>query len=420
MTDTPEFRSQPKPEDWIIPPEFEEDWKSADSGIDPIGLALIREHEWDGVPIPLGFKTTKVFVDRLGRLDEGESPAAIADEMIDDWADYEHRYPDTGMWNRGRTLAITSFVERGHLAEAGRVAATVTDARLLVKTVFGLQELIPEETAFGLISGALEAGDQKRRMGVARALRDRLIETEPHDEMIDTFDGLVAKMSGQPDYDMVSDWVASQREAEKDIDWSNTEALLRNDDSYKGMPMSLRMFSHLMFVETIKELADDKFEAKLDGEGWAESVIGYYNDAQDGTYDGAAIWGHELGNIAKMLMEKGYNEAAIEIAAAIRDPRLMATMVLEFAKQGDDEAAIELAARNPDHTLTAELLLYGEYQDNDAAIAKLSEIIQDDDYPAEKRIGCLEVIRDRMLETGNGEGFARYQQMIDDIKKENE
>lgn len=419
MTDTPEFRSQPKPEDWVIPADFEEAWKEGESSLDPVGLAILKEHKWDGVPIPFGFQTVKAFSAQMEKLDSGISPDVVADELIEQWAENESRYPDTGMWDRGRGLALATFVEKGHPDQAQRVATTISDTKLLVKTVFGLQEMIPPETAVGLVVGALETGDQERRIGVARALRDHLIQDDPQNEMIDTFDGIVAMFSGKPDYDMVTDWVASQREADKDIDWSHTEALLRNDDSYKSMPMPLRMFSHLMYIETAKEIADDKFDTKLE-EGWVDSVIGYYDNAQDGIYAEAAIWGHELGNIAKSLIEKGHTEPAVEVAAAIRDPRLMATMVLEFVRSGHDEEAVALAVRNPDHKLTAELLLDVEYKDRDIAVEKLSEIVQSDDYPDEKRIGCLEVIRDRMVEMGQPDSATKYQEMVDAIRSESD
>ena len=53
-----EFRSQPLPGDWALPPEFAEAWTSGE-GIDPVALSILKEHEWNGVPIPFAFQTVK-------------------------------------------------------------------------------------------------------------------------------------------------------------------------------------------------------------------------------------------------------------------------------------------------------------------------------------------------------------------------
>jgi len=117
-----------------------------------------------------------------------------------------------------------------------------------------------------------------------------------------------------------------------------------------------------------------------------------------GQYSDTANWGHEMDNITKFLIAKGKNEAALEVATLIRDPELVTKAVLMFIKSGHEAEAIELAARNPDGGLTTKLLLRLEYQDKEAALDKLFEIIQSDDYAAEKRAGCLEALSEIISE----------------------
>lgn len=407
-----EFRSQPKPGDWAIPPEFEEAWKSGD-GIDPVNLSILKEHEWDGVPIPFGFQSVKELTDNLERLETGESPTVIASEMIADFAEKQERYPDTGMWDRGRSMAVARFAEFGHYEEARQLLAAISDARVLMGTVMQLEEIIPAETASEWTGSILQDSEPERAIAIARAARDNLIENEPSSDLIDTFNTIIAGFSDEPDFDWVNDWIKSQREIRPNIDWSTAETLLKNDEVYGSMPMATRLFAHLIFVDTLKEIADDELD-----EGFVESTIRYYDNARDGIYADATIWEHEMGNIAKALIKKGGSEAAVEIAGAIREPGLMARMVLEFVESDHEEEAIELATHNPDPKMSAELLLDVEYKDRDAATQKLAEVIQGDEYPVDKRIGVLEVIRDRMREMGQPDNAANYQRMIDEIQEE--
>ncbi|HSW98699.1 MAG TPA: hypothetical protein VLF71_02585 [Candidatus Saccharimonadales bacterium] len=424
MTGSPEFpeipglpelpgsRNQPQPEDWRLPDAI----AAQRDRMDPVQWALLNEGDIDGVPAPLYFQRGEVFTGRIDRLDAGEDPDALADEILADAAAQAARYPDSGFWDGERSTALIYFAERGHVAAAVRLAREVTDARRLVRSIYDLGETAPPETAQAMVVGVLRGASVKRTLAITRATRDYFIETDPLNENVARFDGFVAKLSGQGPYDMVEDWLASQAEASPDGDWSSVAVHLRDDVLYQGMAMPVRMHSHLVYLETLAEA--DNLQPKQLQDGWAGKVAEYYAGFQEGAYAEAGIWGHELAGISTVLIRNGHLDAAVTLAATIRDPQLGTAMVGEFLRAGHESSAIEAASRNPDPRLAAKLLLGFDFSDPDAATAKLTEMMFSDEYPLDRRIGCMEFVCDRMLEMDDLDGFLRYREMINELRGE--
>lgn len=411
MTNPHEFRNQTKPGDWVIPAGFEE-MLSGYGGVDPVTLSLFKEGEFSGVPVPFAFQSIEEMTGQLERLDAGEDPAAVATEMVASFAEKEQRYPDTAMWDHGRSGAVRAFLEQGHIQAAGQLLGSFNDARRATKTVLELssEEVIEPDDAVDLLCTLIDGKDRERSVAVARTARDDIIENDPSSELVATYNGILGQLLGQPDFDWTEDWIESQTEAHPEINWDFAGPWLRDDAAYAGMPMAQRMYNYLRLMETMLLINDGGMDADL-----AADIVEHQEDVREGEYGDAKIFDRELGSLAKALVEKGDVDTAEILAAGIHDPDVIGMMLAELADKHEQEA-IELAVRNPDPKMTAILLLGVEFR-NDAGMERLVEIIRSDEYTAERRIGCLEVVRDRTHAMGDADKAAEYQDMIDAISE---
>jgi len=409
--DPKDFRNQPRPEDWVLPAEVLESFTAYENPLDPVTISILKEKDYEGVPIPLILQVVQEFKDQFTRLDEGEEPATIAEKMIAGMAGREARYPDTGMWDRVRTAAMSLFVGHDHLDQALALATTVKETRMVVSAILS-NESLDDETAAGWV---MQLADQspERALSVSRAIRDHLVDTEPGNPVIDTYNGIILRQTGQTDW--VHDWIESQRRRGYEDVWDVVEGMLHDEETYEGMPITFRMYSQLRFMEMIEKISAGDLS-----ESFVQNVLDYYKSAETSAFSEAPIWGNEKAVIVKRLLEENHIDAAVEIAAAIRDQELVAYIVQEFVGAEQEEAAAELAVRITDHKLSAEMLLDGEWQNTEISLGRFIEIIQSDEYPPEKRIAFLEVVRDRMIEAGSPEKAAEYQHRIDEIKEKAE
>jgi len=273
----------PRQEDWLIPERIEEIFRDGTRNVEPnpVLLSKIKESDAKGVPLPYFLQRHEIFRNQIARLGEGQDTPAIAEEMIEAFVEAERRYPGAVAWDGGRASGVVALFGSGHVDEANRLFGMISNPHRLVNTLLDLREarLITDEEVNILFGNVLNTADEERKVAIYRAMRDDLIKNDPTDVALGAYNDYISRWSGQPSFDWVSDWVSSQREVDGTKDWDSVEILIRDDSIYKNMPMPQRMFSQLIFLDTLEEIANDKMQ-----EGSIESIADYYNNAQAGIY----------------------------------------------------------------------------------------------------------------------------------------
>lgn len=170
------------------------------------------------------------------------------------------------------------------------------------------------------------------------------------------------------------------------------------------------MWQYCQMQEEIvkQQISEEQEEKWLDG-------VAYLLEAIEDTYPDAEVLDHLRGNLSIDLINE-HPEIAVKVANGIRSSGLGARLAITFIERGYEAEAIEVSTALSDPKLTAYLLLGQEWRDTEAPSRRLAEIVQSDEYPAEKRIGCLEFIVNGLIENGELESAARYQRMIDELK----
>ena len=397
-----EFRNKPKPSDWVLPDVFE-------GGLDPISKAVLSESEWDDVPFPLIFSFTKEMAERVGQLKDVQDISPLIEEMKARIAEEQERFPDSPVWDRSRLYVVYGLAELDRADEAVDFAWTMTSPHMIAQALIELFETTDAsmEKVLERLMVGIEANP--RHAAILRALRDTIIEEAPMSDSVDAFNWVLANHGIEDD--PIRGWVDSQRQLHPDWDWDVVQASIVNDAVWADVPTPVRQ--HIMFHYCQSQ------ETALNGElteDWLDGTVAYLDEIE-GDFPKASVWSHIRGNLSRDLVKRD-EEMAVKLALSIRDPKFGASVTIEFVKAGHEEAAINVATWLSDSELTVELLLGLDWQDEDAPTSRLAEIMQSDEYPVEKRVGCLEVIRERMLVAGEPERAAAYQRIIDELNEE--
>lgn len=401
-----EFHNKPKPSDWVLPDIFQGD-------LDPISKAVLSESEWDDVPIPLIFSFTQEMAERVGRLKEAEDITSVLEEIITRIGEEQSRFPDSPVWDRSRLYVVLGLIEMDKGNQAADFALSMTSPHATADALLQVFEQtdVRMDRVLDCLMTDLETNEH--HAGVVRALRDSVIIDSPLSESLDIFNQVLINHGIEGDN--LQGWIDSQKALHPDWQWDFIRQTILADEHWAGVPIPVRQ--HAMWhYSGVQEEIVKKEVADENSEEWAGSVL-ILLDALEDEYPEALIFSHIRGNISLALAEE-HPELAVRIAKSIRNPQLGARVAIELLSKGKEDEALEVATWLPDHRLTAELLMGLDWQNEEAALERLSDIVQNDEYPAEKRLGVLEVIVERMKEAGEPERAASYQAMIDGLKDE--
>lgn len=397
---TREFRDNPQPGDWTFPTDMVE-------GIDPIAMAVLSEHEYEGAPIPFTFQIIREISEDLSKAQTGDVEAAQTVRNVLNGA--EERYPDALGWDRIRSVLVNSLFETGHKKEAFDTVWDVSSPHHALSLAFDLLEESEGELTAD-IQVKIWAQPRDRRLDLLRAMRDRIIRLHSDSEDQATiFNDMLGREGVEPD--PVSGWAESQGRDYSNYDWDAIAETIHDDSIWGNLTTFQRQNATMMNIQFSDGIVDD-FE--LDSE-LTDNFIVWLN-LMRWDHPEAMFWDAASMAAATNLAEKGQIANAQKLAITIKDDEYKAGVGHEWHKLGFEDETVELAMTLNDSHFAAELLLDTEWQDETIGMKKIEDVIKGEDYPIEQRIGFMEFIRDRMIGADLLSRAAEYQEQIDFLK----
>jgi hypothetical protein len=149
---------------------------------------------------------------------------------------------------------------------------------------------------------------------------------------------------------------------------------------------------------------------------WLQGITQFVDRWED-AYPAAKVFGY-FRSVTSLGLVADHPELAVMLATTIRDPEMGAGIVGEFVDMGFEPAAIEVATQLTDPRLLVDALTAVDWRDEAAPLHRLSEIMESDYYPTEKRIGVLEVVIERMRDSDSEEHIAPFQAQLDELRRQ--
>lgn len=396
-----EFRDNPQPGDWTFPADMIE-------GIDPIAMAILSEHEYEGAPIPFTFQVVREISEDLGKAQEGDVEAAKAVRNVLNGA--QESYPDALGWDRIRSVLVNALFETGHREEAFDTVWEVSSPHQVLRLAFDLLE----ETEGDLtdeIRIRIWEQPRDRRLDLLRAMRDRIISQHRHSEdQTKIFNDMLQREGVESD--PISGWAESQGRDYPEYDWDAIAETIRDDSMWSDLTTHHRQNATMMNIQFSDGLVDDP---ELDSE-LTDNFIVWLN-LMRWDHPEAKFWDAASMAAAIKLAEKGQIANAQKLAQTIKDDDYKAGLGHEWHKLGFEEETVELVMTMDNPHFAAELLLDTEWQDETIGMKKIEDVITSEDYPLEQRIGYMEFIRDRFIAADLLSRAAEYQEQIDNLRK---
>lgn len=174
------------------------------------------------------------------------------------------------------------------------------------------------------------------------------------------------------------------------------------------VPVRYRQYATMRYFDMIQVLRDELS---------TEAVLTIVDTVQqmEEEYPEARIWDELRTAYVNLLLESGYPTSAIDFAKATKRTDYQKAQIVAFISKGAEDEAFELTTSLPDPVVMAEVLLEGEWSD-DRGLLRLATIIEDDNYPAARRLACLVFVRNRMAANGETEMLARYDVQIEQLR----
>ncbi|MGZ6004786.1 MAG: hypothetical protein ACXWLH_01400 [Candidatus Saccharimonadales bacterium] len=397
-----EFRSKPQPGDWTFPDDMAE-------GLDPVAMAVLSEHEYEGAPIPFTFQIVREISEDLAKAQTGDIEAAQAVRNALNGA--EERYPDALGWNRIRSVLVNALFETGHKEEAFDTVWDISSPHQVLNLAFDLLEESEGELTTD-IRERIWSQPRDRRIDLLRAMRDRIIShhRNKEDQAI-IFNDMLQREGVESD--PVSGWAESQGREYPNYDWDAVAETVRDDSLWGNLTTYQRQNATMMGIQFDEALVDDP---ELDAEIVDNFIIWNYIQRTD--HPDVKYWDAlSMANAIK-LAKKGYPALGQKVALTIKDDQYKAAVGHDYHELGLEEETVELVMTMNDPHFAAELLLDTEWQDETLGMKKIEDVITEENYPLEQRIGFMEFIRDRMIGADLLSRAAEYQEQIDNLREE--
>ncbi len=397
-----DFVYKPLPGDWELPPEAKE-------ALGPVAYALLSEGELEGVPIGVGFQASKDYAALSEFMETESDPDLIVAKIKETRSPWEERYPGAAMWDRAHGYIALGLAQKGHLQEALDLISTIVSPYEKIARVGDLESC--EGVDINAVIGSLMADveDDAKRSGLIRALRDHMIDKTTDPDMVNALDRLLVESGVETD--AVVGWVESRKIAEPRLNWAYAEHIAHEDVWPPEMAAYWKRYVLLAITETIGQIDRGEIASDING------AIGILDDFESNFGD-AKVWDQLRAGLAMRAFAKDQAESAMLISLSVRDPELIASLTVAVAEHGNQDAALELATSNPNPAVAVDLLLDVEWEDEDVGVSKLSQIVQDDTQPKERRITMMKAVRDRFTNINALDMAVKWQDMIDELKEE--
>ena len=389
-----EFRSKPQPGDWTLPEEVA-------AGLDPLAQAVLSEHEYNGMPIPFGFQFVINNGDLFGRVQSGDLEAATA--VRGQISEAEERFPDSPGWDGLRYYVAELLLASGQQEEALATIWDIKEPHRLIDALFKHAEAT--DAPPDILTDILNLPDTDRKFGLLRAVRDRMIDDG--DVEGDSF-AIIADyiLEEGAEADPVDGWAESQGSVYPEVDWPSTVAILRDESQWNGLPMPLRQHVAMTGLLINKSLADPE-ESITEAVDYLVQVIDYWREKHPNT----PYWDNWAAISAVNTIQRD-TVAATRLSDCIKDDRFKASVAMEYIPLDKAEEAMALILSMRKYSLAAQLLMFGPWTDAYAPLRQLQDVMINDSYPTEQRIGFIEFVRDQMIAQDNLAGAVKYDEML--------
>lgn len=405
-----EFHSKPQPGDWTFPEHMVE-------GMDPIALAILSEHEYEGMPIPFGFQLVESIGEDLGKV-QVDGDAEAARNIRQKLNESAERYPDAPGFDRLRAHLADLLFEAGNTDEALDTVWDISQPHLLLHLAFGfLEEMEENQGDFDLVASKVKnrlfAQLSDRRMILTRAMRDRIISENHGEEQAEIFNDFLQREGAETD--AIEGWAESQGSEYPNYDWNAVAETVRDDQYWGNLSVYDRQRAMLMGINFAEAVEGD---AERDMELTNEFIL--YLNLMRWDHPEVQYWDIVCMQGAVGLARAGSLDSSLKLATTIQDDEYKSAVGVEYVQQGHDEQAFELVMTMQNYHLMAELLLDTPWQDDELGPHKLAEMITDEDTPLDMRIGFMEFVRDRFIDNDLLSRAAEYQEQIDKLRSGHE
>ncbi len=380
---------------------------------DPAMRAQIAAAEFEGMPGAYALKCIDMAVGWAEEIRDEDFEPAVVNRVMAGLASWESDYPGSGIWDRMRQSLAGKLFEAGGIQASLDLVYGMRSRHMMADTVIDLatregDELISGTVFSSFIRRFQGYGAKELFIGFIQALIDLSIDRQPEGELAGRLENILT--SRVPDYDPVQAWADSQTEPLPDVDWDDLVPYIRNDDIWQGVPVHYRQFAVKQCVCLGAVIA---FETSTELVTHAIDEI----DAAQAKYPETQVWDRFKLTFAEILLGEGNPMFALDFGRSIVDSAQRQILVGSFIENGAEEEALELTCSIPDAAVMAAALLDTNWSNNQGP-DQLARIVQDDKYPLERRIACIEAISERMAAQGKTDWVKFYDELLAALREQ--
>lgn len=390
--------------EWVLPPDFAE-------AVGPEVAQVLSQNEFEGAPIPFGIQFGLALSATTSRFhDPSADLQGALQEATDNITEAERRYPDSPIWDRARGIVVDELLASGHDKEAIDYLQHIVRPHSLAAKLDDVVVAVGQRQWFD-IAQWISALEPARQAVVMQAVRDHLIELAPEEtQTIGQYNDHLHQMGVEAD--PVSGWAKSMAADYPDYAWDQAVEDIQNDNAWGGMPVAMRQHTMWAFMRMVQ-----RSDVDADTAGLVDGVVAKLDTVED-AFPKAVMLGRLRGALSLALTWGNEREQALRVASTMRNRRDWIDLSESYIRQGNEDEAIALALACPDSAAAVAILLDAKWQRQaEQATRALAAVIADDAVPAARRIGYLEVIRDRLDMMGELDNAHEYQRRIDSLKR---
>jgi len=268
----------------------------------------------------------------------------------------------------------------------------------------------PERILTGVMDRFLEDPEPTNYVEFLQAIYDEAVKDDAESPILDGFELLLSDIV--PDYDPVRSWAESMAKDVPEVNWDGVADVILNEEMWPtGTSLRFRqnaMASHFE-MRVLMDAAGLVDETDVE-----DLLIGVA--AKEAATEAAPIWDQLRFAYGSFCLDTGQATYALEFGRAMRDPSSQQQLITKMILYGQEDTAMLLAEDMVDGRLMAETFLDGDWLKNDGSL-RLATIIEDESYPIARRIDCISVVRERMVQSGHGEGAALYNPLLAELRQ---
>lgn len=375
----------------------------------------------DGVPVPYIVQAGHTLGGLVQKMEEQGATPEIVGELHRTAATFEQAYPGSPSWEKYREQGAGFLARHAGLDAALRFLAEGESLHNLVDvgfTLIGADDSEDHSDTADLFSMLLDMVEKEKVPELTRAFVDILIEIDPFASYIDTYEELLRSptlLRLRPSFrDPLMSWAEAQQKRRPKIDWIRlTNGVIKDDSMWAGAPVRFRQFAMSRFYE-LRERATRQLTPES-----VQNALTFFAESFETPYPDASIWDESKTMLGIALLEADEPGLARMVGHSMRNSQHQADLIARLFYHGSEEDALQLALTLNDPELMATVLLDGEWTE-DRGLKMLGRIVDDPDgeYPIDRRIGALEVMRNRCIIGGEAEHAQLFEEKIAELRRE--